>query len=247
MRMLLQDYLGATRDYERYLVEGGGNVSEERRETVEHELEVLRTRVARITIKTNVEHAKVYVDDAVVGDTPLAATIPLNVGRHRVYAETADGASAAVVVDLAAGELHEVNLELKAPKVKTVVMRDGGPVVKPGQKEKRWGLVTAIGAGVFAVGTLALALAESQAHDEYETKVKTIPTSESDIKQARDHAHRLAIATDVFGAAAIASGITSVVLYSIGARRARSDKPAAKAAGWDVHLGWNTITAQKRF
>jgi hypothetical protein len=247
MRMLLQDYLGATRDYERYLVEGGGNVSADRRETVEHELEVLRTRVARITIKTNVDHAKVYVDDAVVGDTPLAATIPLNVGRHRVYAETADGASAAVVVDLAAGELHEVNLELKAPKVKTVVMRPGGPVAKPGEKEKRYGLVLAIGAGAFAVGTLALALAENQAHDDYETKVNTIPIAKSEITNAENHAHRLAIATDVMGAAAIACGITSVVLYSLGARRARSDKSGAKASGWDVHLGWNTISAQKRF
>jgi hypothetical protein len=246
MRMLLQDYLGATRDYERYLVEGGAAVSAERRETVEHELEVLRTRVARISIKTTPEHAKVYVDDAVVGETPLAATIPLNVGRHRVYAEAADGSSAALVVDLAAGELHEVNLELKAPKVKTVVMRNEAAPVKPGAKEKKWGLITAISAGVLGATGLATGLAANQAEDDYQKQVKTVPTTAQAIANAKNKAHRLAVSTDVLFGGAIALGVTSVILYAIGAKRARSDA-SKTAAGWELDLGWNSISAQRRF
>ena len=248
MRMLLQDYLGATRDYERYLVEGGANVSAERRETVERELEVLRTRVARISIRTTPEHAKVYVDDAAVGETPLAATIPLNVGRHRVYAEAADGSSAALVVDLAAGELHEVNLELKAPKVKTVVMREGEGAApeKPGVKQKRWGLITAIGAGVFAATALGTGLAANQAQDDYEQKINTVPTPPADITNAKNKAHRLAVSTDVLAGTAIGLGVTSVILYAIGAKRARSDT-SKTASGWDLNLGWNAVSAQRRF
>jgi hypothetical protein len=245
MRMLLQDYLGATRDYERYLVEGGAAVSADRRETVEHELEVLRTRVARISIKTTPEHAKVYVDDAVVGETPLAATIPLNVGRHRVYAEAADGSSAALVVDLAAGELHEVNLELKAPKVKTVVMRDENAPVKPGAKEKKYALVTAIGAGLIGAVALGTGLAATQAQDDFEKKTNTIPVSPADITNAKNKAHRLAVATDVLLVPAAALAVTSVVLWVVGAKRAKNDK--AKASAWDLEVGWNSIGAQRRF
>jgi hypothetical protein len=213
---------------------------------VEHELEVLRTRVARISIKTTPERAKVYVDDAVVGETPLAATVPLNVGRHRVYAEAADGASAALVVDLAAGELHEVNLELKAPKVKTVVMRDDVATESPGLVYKKWALATGIGAVVLGGVALGTGIAAGKAQDRLESEVAQVPADTGVIASEREKSRRMSRTTDALAGTAIALGVTSVVLWAVGARKSKADT-AKSASAWQLQLGWNTVGAQRRF
>jgi hypothetical protein len=244
MRMLLQDYLGATRDYERYLVDGGEKVSAERREVVERELSILRSRVARIVIKTNKDHAKVYVDDALVGETPLTTTLPLNVGRHRVYAETGDGSNATEVVDLAAGEMKELTMELKAPKVKTVVVQSAAQ-----EKQNRvlpWVLTG--GAGAFLVGAVAVGVVAGGAADDLKKETHKIPASHGDIKDARSKARTLSITTDVLGATGIALGVSAALLWTLNWRKNKSSQnDKATSTAWQLDVGFGSVGATRKF
>lgn len=239
VRMLLEDYIGATRDYERYLAEGAENVPPERREVVEKELKILRERVARIVIRTSREDAKVYVDDVLIEGDALKAAIPLNIGRHRLYAETPDGATATRVVDLAAGELLEVDLELKAPVVRPVevVTEEPTPLALP--------LSFTIATGALAIATLGVGLAQRSAQDELEQQVGTVGATRKSIDAARSNARALSITTDVLGGVTIALAVTSAVLWVKRSQDLKKDKRSAR--GWHLDVGLTSVAATHRF
>jgi hypothetical protein len=245
MRMLLQDYLGAKRDYEKYLIDGAEKVPEERREIVERELAILRERVASIVISAPRAGIKVYVDDVLVGETPISATVPLNVGRHRVYGEAADGSTASETLDLAAGELHEVKLTLVAPKVNTVVVREGAS-----RKEKhRRGFAIAFTVATGAVGGTAIvtAFASSKAQKDLEEAVDAIPGKQTQIDSARDRSRALSITTDCLALIAVGTGVAAAALWIKVARSSDGDKNDAKGVALRPLLSPTSVGVAGRF
>src|SRR5688572_30421535 len=123
----VQDYLGANQSYERYLTDGGADVDPARRDEVETALTALRERVARLIIRVDRDGADVFVDDLRVGTSPMPGTVAVNLGRHRVYARTSDGAAGEKVIDVAGGDLLEVELAIVATPVTTVADAQSGP------------------------------------------------------------------------------------------------------------------------
>jgi tetratricopeptide (TPR) repeat protein len=241
VRMLLEDYLGATRDYERYLKDGQGKIPHERVEAVQRELTILRERVGRVVITANRTGAKVFVDEAQVGVTPLDEPMLVNVGRHRIYAEAPDGASATKIVDVAAGEQLAVQLELRAAPRAVVQVKDesGAPV---------WPISFTIATGALAVGTLAVGLTALSAENELTDLTRKIPANKRAIENQRDKALKLSIVTDVLGGTTLLAAVVSAWLW---VRETRgSDEPdtaSTTTSAWRPQLGWASVGVERKF
>ncbi|MBW2278056.1 MAG: PEGA domain-containing protein [Deltaproteobacteria bacterium] len=80
----LGNYSAALNAYTKYLADGGDEVSDERRQMVEKQLERLRFRVGELTIKCPVKGATVYINGKDRGTTPLDAPLYVNVGEHEI-------------------------------------------------------------------------------------------------------------------------------------------------------------------
>jgi hypothetical protein len=246
-QLQVQDYLGASRSYETYLAEGGSQVAAERRSEVETALGALRERVARLAIHVNLEGAQVYVDDQMLGISPLPSTVSVNVGRHRVYARTADGVEAERIVDVAGGDLAEISVELVPKVVQPQVAAAPAAVEQrePMSRKKRaaiatWSLAAAAGIGAIVTGVLA-----SNKTDDLDKELDIKPPQgEADpgkVSDLRDSANTLALTTDILAATALASGVTGLVLWLVDGHKGQSETApettAAKQVSWAVGLG----------
>jgi tetratricopeptide (TPR) repeat protein len=107
----LRDYASAFRAFRQYLTEGGERVPDGRRDQVEADLGRLAQRVARVRIRTDVEGAKVYVDNGLVATTPLDAPVIVNLGKHKIGARAGDR-SVTKTIDVAGGDDVEVVLQV---------------------------------------------------------------------------------------------------------------------------------------
>jgi len=84
VRFAMHDYAAAIEAYRQYLDKGGDKVPGARREQLKKELNTLNQRVAKLNVETDVAGAEVFVDDVLVGSTPLAAPVVVNSGIRRI-------------------------------------------------------------------------------------------------------------------------------------------------------------------
>jgi len=246
-KLQLQDYLGATQSYERYLSEGGSEVSAARRDDVEKQLESLRERVGRIAVTANKDGAEVFVDDLRVGTTPISATISVNVGQHRVYAKARDGATDTEVIDVAGGELKQVELELASLEVAII---PGSAPTKPLTSMQKGAIGAWAGAGAAAIGAVVLAVLAKGKADDLETENSSVPASPTKVDDLRSSADTYAITSDVFSGLAVAAAVTGTVLWFMddGEEKATEDATQGKKGArirWGVGLG--TLSARGHF
>ncbi len=256
-QLQVQDYLGASRSYEQYLAEGGSQVAPERRTEVETALGALRERVARLAIRVNLDGAEVRVDDQVVGASPLASTVSVNVGRHRVYARMPDGVAAERIVDVAGGDLAEVSIELipkvSAPQVVAVPAPVAAPEPASLSRKKRaaiamWSVAAATGIGAIVTGVMA----KGKVDDRDRLLEVTPPEGEVDRAKARDlrdSADTLALTTDILAATALASGVTGLVLWLVDGKKGTAEvAPDADAkASVSLGVGLGTMSLKGKF
>jgi len=102
----LQEYAEALRVLERFLAETGPTATH--RAEVLETVEVLRGRVGRIAVATEVADCDVMVDDVSVGRTPLSNPILVSVGRRKVSLSCSGRVPATRSVEIAAGETGRV-------------------------------------------------------------------------------------------------------------------------------------------
>lgn len=107
----LQDYAGALRTFVRLLTEFGP--TESHRAEVERTVEVLRTRVGRVSVTTIPVGADIAVDDRFVGRTPLSEPVLLSVGHRKVVASMNGRTPVVSFIDVAAED--EIPLKLELP------------------------------------------------------------------------------------------------------------------------------------
>jgi hypothetical protein len=213
-RLELQDYLGATQGYELYLKEGGGEVPPERREEVELALSAMRERVGRVSIRVNREGAEVFIDDVSVGKTPLAPTLPINVGQHRVLVRGEDGAEVARVVQIAGGDVAELDLTLRTTPAPIVL--DSTPK-DPGLSTRRKYMFATGSVGVAAlIGATVVAVLAKGKSDDLNKALDARPSDQGKIESLRDSTRTLAVTTDVLGGVAVAGLGTALVLWLMG-------------------------------
>jgi len=207
----LQDYAAALTTMRRFLSETGSSAPH--RAEVEATVEVLRGRVGRIALSTDVNRCEVMVDDQVLGTTPLAEPILVSVGPRRVSVSCADRPPTVRRVEVSAGELVRVDLQL-GPTL-TSIPKVAAPVVSRESLQRRrqlnlaiaWTSTALLTAAAIGVGTTALV--ESSQLDNLR---QTYPVTAASIDQKATLTSRLAIAADVLGAAALtAIGVSTYV------------------------------------
>ncbi len=240
-RLELQDYLGATQGYELYLQEGGEEIPSERREEVELALSAMRERVGRISVRVNRAGAEVFIDDVMVGKAPLPPTIPINVGQHRVLARGDDGAEVARVVQIAGGDVAEVELTLRAKEV--AVVRDTTPKDTGLSTRKKYMFVTGSVGVAALIGATVVAVLANGKSDDLDKALDARPNDEDKVESLRDSTRTLARTTDALGAVAIAGLGTAMVLWLVG----EPEKEESSHAGLRLDVGPSTIMVRGRF
>lgn len=110
------DRASALRAFERFLSEGGAKIDAKKRKDVETEISKLKDVVATITVKVNVAGAEILLDDYPIGKSPLAQSIMVNVGRHKIEASKEGYKSDSQLFALAGRDDRSVELTLKEIK-----------------------------------------------------------------------------------------------------------------------------------
>ena len=210
----LNDFVAALRNYQRYLVEGKGEIPASRRTEVEKSIATLKQSVATVVVTVDLADAEVSIDDVAIGRSPLPEPVMVNAGHRRVVA-TKDGRSAVKVVSVAGGDTSALTLEIGAPPkpslatTTTTVARD----VEPPSPSKRstipWvgvAVTGALAAGAVVTGVLAL---RAQSTLRADREVFGVPASTLEDDQARTR--RFAIATDVLAVGALVAGGVTLV------------------------------------
>ncbi len=215
----LKDYASALVSYRRYLDEGGKEVAPTRKSEVEEVLKDLTDRVGTLRITTNVKGAEIQVDDEVVGESPLADGVVVNIGKRRVSATFTGYAPASRLIEVAGRDDLEVKLELADLR-----KRDDSddPTSSPepisGDEESHvpvpgiiaLSITAACGIATGVLGALAL-----NAKSDRDDALDAFPGNRQDIDAAKRRTQRLATATDVMIGVTSAAAITTLILFII--------------------------------
>ncbi len=102
------DHAAALRYLRQYLRDGVDQISAERRHEVTGDITDLEQRIARLQIDTAEEGAEVFVDDVLVGKTPLRALIAVNGGPRKIDLVARTGEHRSRQVDVGSGEIVRV-------------------------------------------------------------------------------------------------------------------------------------------
>lgn len=144
-----------------YLDEGGGEVSEDKKDKANDLLEKISKVLADVKIETNVENATVYVDDKEIAQTPMKKPFTLKSGLYSIRIE-ADGYKPYVKdISLAGGDSKVLDVTLIKKGGKAPVEDTGGEKgdEKEGEKEpapKEKKKLSGLAIGAIVTGGLAL-------------------------------------------------------------------------------------------
>lgn len=204
----LNDYAAALRTFERYLKEGGADVPAEQAAEVRKEIDILRTRVAKVTVTTTVAGAEIAVDDFVVGKSPLAEPVIVNAGRRKFTATAAGHLPVSKMVEATGADSITVMLDPSSPGPSAPITPPVGATVTTESSRgvlpwALWGGTALLAGAATVTGVLALG-----ASSDFDDR-KGVPVPASD-NAKYDDAHakmrRLTIATDVLAGLALVTG-----------------------------------------
>lgn len=206
----LQEYAAALKVLTRFLAEASPSAAN--RMDAESTVETLRSRVGQIWIRTNVDGAELLVDDEVVGRSPLSTPVIVSIGRRRVVAQQAGGATASRVVDVAGGETVSVKLELATPSLTPAPVEQRAPrepSVDPRARRRTWRFVSWSVTGALAAGAVVSGVLALKASSDLESERNRFGTTAASLADAADRSKTLALVTDaLIGAALVAGGIS---------------------------------------
>jgi hypothetical protein len=238
--MELQDYAAALRFFESYLSEGGKEIPPDRRTVAEAEVKKLQSRVARLTVKVNLDGAEVLIDDVSVGVSPLKEPVLVSAGRRKVSAQRAGIPAMSRIVDLAGGDRLDVSLELAAARPAPTTPASAAPPpsvsaapLPPPPPEKHLGAPFWISLGTTAalLGTTTVTgLLAVSAHSTFNNDIQTRGVSHDEVESARSRNKTLALVTDVLGGLTlVGAGLTTYFALS-------ASPPKADQASLQVRL-----------
>jgi hypothetical protein len=222
----LQRYAEALTAFESYLSQGGSQIAAARRTSVEADLKTLHARVGHVAITVDEPGVEVLVDDHSVGTSPLASPVLVSVGHRKIVASKSGRPPVEKFVDIAAGDMVKVTLEVAEPPppppVVTMVPAPSPPpvVVRPAGTEPDADQAKAGGSrgylwipwtatAVFAVGTAVTGALALGAQSSFNSRLGTFPGNAGAITDDRNRANGFALASDVLLAAtAVSLGVS---------------------------------------
>jgi hypothetical protein len=242
----LSDYTGAQSYFQKYLSDGAEEIDGSRRRDVESTLTKLAGRITTITLHCNVKGAELYVDEVLVGTSPLAEPVRVSAGTRRLSAAVSGRPRATRVVEAAGGEALSVQLELEPE------LEPGQPLVRADSSQSAetsgpgaalWlGIATgALAAGAGVLGTLA-AIDGSKYHDALHR-----PATPGQLESLHDRAQTKAIATDILLGATVVAGTITVILLLKGGRDERASSAARESQHARVSLGLGSVQLTSHF
>jgi hypothetical protein len=225
----LTDYPNALTSLERYLKEGGDQVSAKRREEVQRDIDKLRARIAYLDVTTNVAEVDIAIDDISQGRTPLAKPLMVGAGRHRITASKEGYRTVTKVVEVAGADSLKIPLELQEQKSGTPAPTNTTPVTPPpvptgtatttattaptrppvvdegsGIPWAGWAVTGALAAGAVVTGVLALS-----ASSELETQRSQVGATRETLDAQSSKVGTLALVSDILtGCAVVAGGVS---------------------------------------
>lgn len=150
----LQNYAAALVALGRYLTEAGNGASHRRE--VEQTIDILQTRVGKVSITTSQRDCEVTVDDELVGKTPLGDPVLVSIGRRKITAVHNGRVIDTRYVDVAAGDTVNVTLSGAAAASGKPVAPEAPETGGSALLTVGWIGTAALGAGALVFGGLAL-------------------------------------------------------------------------------------------
>ncbi|HXU06929.1 MAG TPA: PEGA domain-containing protein [Polyangia bacterium] len=216
-----RDHAAALRYFRKYLSDGVDAIPAERHHEVMRDIADLEQRVGRLQIDTPEDGAEVFIDDVLVGTTPLRALITVNGGARKIDLVARGGEHQSRQVDVGSGEVVRLpfpRLALRAPPatlpaspptsqrtsgalataptaVLAAVAAVPSVVAAPARKSsfpwKSWSLTGLLAGGAAATGIVAL----TSKHD-LDQQLGMFPADNSEIDYDRRRTRGFALATD---------------------------------------------------
>lgn len=204
------DYVAAVDLFERYLADGGRDLSKERRKEVRSELERLRGRVAFLIVQSNVDGAEVYLGDRQLGTLPIRRELTINPGKHKLRVKKSGFHPIERWIKAASGD--EVRLQLQLVPDKTgpdVMARTDAPSPEPTADYFPFG-IAAGAAGVLAASAGIFGLLTLSAKRDLDKELESFPSDTSAAENARDRSKTYALLADGAGLGAAIVGVLAV-------------------------------------
>lgn len=215
----LQNYAAALVTLERYLTESPATALH--RHEIEQTIEILRARVGKLAITTDVPDCEITIDDELAGRTPIGDPLLVSIGRRKITAMHQGRAAETRFVDVAAGDTVKLSLSLVDPAA------PGGPngptggapsgTTAPGRGLRARDLITPgwIATGAFGAGALTAGVLAYMASRDLHTARTTFPTSRDDLDRKSSRVVTLSAVADILAAAAvITGGVTFTLAWS---------------------------------
>jgi len=229
------DYAVALDWFARYLKEGAGRIPGQRRHGVEEEMAKLRQRVGRLDVVAPTVEAEILVDDEVVGRSPLAVPLTVNVGRRRVATRTKEGVSEPKFVDVPSGELVVVEFKQSpAARVKrsfaalsatpsrgkgeTDLALTSSPRARASEGMGRGVWMAWTATGVCAAGAVASGLLAYRWEQQLRDQRASYPVTSDELANQQHKVRAAGLVTDGFLVGTAIGGAISITLTIRGAR-----------------------------
>jgi hypothetical protein len=214
------DYVEALTYFQRYLTEGAGHLTESRAEAVVAEALELRQRIARVRVETNVDDARLFVNDTPAVDLPRDEPMLVNAGIHRLRVEKAGYVSVSRTVTLAGGEESTVSLDLVA-ELEMDEMALPPPAPEPTalppivNRTALWSSLAATGA--LAGASVTFGVLTRRANAALADRLERFPAPRASVEAGRTRVRTFALLADTLGiAAATALGLSTYLYLSPG-------------------------------
>jgi hypothetical protein len=210
------DYVTALKDFEKYLEQGGAEITAERREQVNKEITALKGRVAEVTISADVEGAELLVDGVSVGTLPLSEPVRVSAGVRQIQVKKAGYETSTRTETIAGGENPHFDFKLEAipssPAATTVATtppvfsqtNDGGAAEGHSSNAPFW--ITLASTTLLTGGAITFGVLTHSADQRLDHQLATFPASQSSVDDARSTLKRDALVTDIRAGAAVVSG-----------------------------------------
>lgn len=243
----LQEYAAAIDFLSAYLRQGGDDITAERRSEVEESIRFLESRIALVSIVTNRTGAELYVDDTLVGRSPLGAPVRMGAGRHKVTATLPGAASVERNIDVAAGDERELRLDFigSDDTAATAAIDTAEPMHRyDDEPDDTAPIVLAIATGALAAGAITLTIVTGIAQQDYQEEL-LVQTTAGQLRSLREDAETKALITDVLWGATLVSAVVTTVLFLTGDDG--SEATARSTQHVKLSLGPSGIAVDGRF